>query len=289
VSPAFVEQLNENHLTRQYGFFAQQEVNLRPRWKAYLGIRFDDYHGLVGNDSLSPRLALIYQQSPKAVYKFVFGHPFRNPSAFEQYYVGASVLAPGALHPETANTFELSMERKLGKGLSAIVNLYDYETHGLIEGGYIDAGLQQYMNADTVRSRGIELELSGKIWGRLEAAGSLALQGTLEKAAGTRLPNSPRQVGKLRMALPLLRDKLTLSSSAQYLGSRGTLAGESVGPVFLADATVTTNRLFPQFDLQFGVRNLFDRAYYDPVALILDRLRQDGRSVFVKLIWRTQD
>jgi outer membrane receptor protein involved in Fe transport len=107
--------------------------------------------------------------------------------------------------------------------------------------------------------------------------------------SGNRLFNSPRQVGKLRMALPVLGDKLTFSSSAQYVGSRDTLTGESTPAVFLADATATTNRLFDQFDLQIGVRNLFDRAYYDPVELVLDRLRGDGRSAFVKLIWRTKE
>ena len=89
--------------------------------------------------------------------------------------------------------------------------------------------------------------------------------------------------------MPILRDKLTLSSSAQYLGSRGTLAGGSVAPVFLADATATTNRLFDQFDLQFGVRNMLDRAYYDPVALAVDRMRGDGRSAFVKLLFRSRE
>jgi len=41
---------------------------------------------------------------------------------------------------------------------------------------------------------------------------------------------------------------------------------------------LTTDALRPDFDVQFGVRNLFDRVYYDPVGvgLIQDRLRQDG-------------
>ncbi len=289
VSPAFVEQLHVNHPNLQFGLLAQQELNLSARWKAYLGLRFDEYGELVARRSLSPRLALVYQPSPSVAYKFVYGHPFRNPSAFEQYYSGASNLASGPLRPETAHTFEISMERKLGRSLAAIVNVYDYRTRGLIQAAYIDAGLQQYRNADDVGSSGIEFELSGKPWGRLEAVASLALQRAVNGVTGARLPNSPRQVGKLRMAWPVLRNKLTLSSSAQYLGSRDTLGGDSVRPVFLADATATTNHLFEQFDLQVGIRNLLDRVYYDPVALVLDRMRGDGRSTFVKLIWRSRE
>ena len=289
VSPVFVEQLNVNHPNFQYGLFAQQEVDLSPRWKAYLGLRYDDYYGPVENHSLSPRLALVYRRSLKEVYKFVYGHPFRNPSAFEQYYSGASVVASAPLRPETANTFEISMERKLKERLSAIVNVYDYQTRNLIQATYLDAGLQQFQNVDNADSKGIEFELSAKPWGRIEATASIALQRAVDGLTGSRLPNSPRQVGKLRMALPVLRNKLMLSSSAQYLGSRGTLAGDSVSPVFLADITATTNQLFPEFDLQAGIRNLFNRAYYDPVALVLDTIRGDGRSIFVKLIWRSRN
>jgi len=289
VSPAFVSQLDVNHPAFQFGLFAQQEVNLGSHWKAYLGLRYDDYQGPVRNESWSPRLALVYQQSTKQVYKFVYGHPFRNPSAFEQYYSGASNLPSGPLRPETACTFEISAEHKLRSGLSAIVNVFDYHTNGLIRANYIAAGLQQFQNLGGAESKGIEFELSGKAWRRLETTASLALQRAVDNTTGARLPNSAGQVGKVRVATPMLRDKLTLSSSAHYLGSRGTLAGDSVGPVFLVDATVTTNHLVQRFDLQIGARNLLGRLYYDPTALVLDTLRQDGRSVFVKLIWRSED
>jgi outer membrane receptor for ferrienterochelin and colicins len=288
-SPAFVQQLNVNYPYPEFGLLAQQEVNLSARWKAYLGLRYDDYNGRAANNSVSPRLALVYQRSPKEVYKFVYGRPFRNPSAFEQYYTGASNLPSGPLRPETAHTFEISMERQLKGSFSAIVNVYDYRTHGLITAAYIAAGLQQFQNADNAESKGIEFEMSGKPWGRLETSASLALQRAVDSLTGNRLPNSPRQVGKLRVAWPVLRNRLILSSSARYLGSRDTLADDSVGPVILADATATTNHLLGQFDLQAGIRNLFDRVYYDPIALVLDRMRGDGRSAFVKLIWRSKE
>jgi hypothetical protein len=34
-----------------------------------------------------------------------------------------------------------------------------------------------------------------------------------------------------------------------------------------------------------GVRNLLNRAYDDPVAVAVDRMRQDSRSAFLKLSW----
>jgi hypothetical protein len=63
-------------------------------------------------------------------------------------------------------------------------------------------------------------------------------------------------------------------------------------PAFwLADLTLTTYLLCPYFYIQLLVLNFFDLAYYDPVGigLIQDRLRQDGRAVFLKLVWRTRE
>jgi len=139
-----------------------------------------------------------------------------------------------------------------------------------------------------VDARGVEFELTGKPWARLEARGSLSLQQTANPD-GSRLPNSPRQVAKLRVSTALFREKLLVSASSQYLGSRPTLAGGVVRPVYLTDVTATTNHLADQFELQFGIRNLFDRAYDDPVALAVDRMQGDGRSAFVKLIWRSRE
>jgi hypothetical protein len=61
-----------------------------------------------------------------------------------------------------------------------------------------------------------------------------------------------------------------------------------VPAVALADFTATTSRLHPQFDLQFGVRNLMDRAYSDPMSdeHLIPELPRAGRSFFFRLLWR---
>jgi outer membrane receptor protein involved in Fe transport len=92
-------------------------------------------------------------------------------------------------------------------------------------------------------------------------------------------------VAKVRFAVPLGR-KLDASGSMQYYSSRPALGGLSVPPVYLADFTITTRRLLPNLDLQFGLRNAFNRNYSDPIALnqLVDTMQQPGRSVFVRLI-----
>ena len=106
-------------------------------------------------------------------------------------------------------------------------------------------------------------------------------------SAHTALSNSPESVIKLRFALPLGR-RLEAASVMQYHSSRTTLAGASLTPVYLADFTFTSRRLLPNLDIQFGLRNAFNRQYSDPVALIsrVDRMPERGRAFFVQFIAR---
>jgi outer membrane receptor protein involved in Fe transport len=290
VSPAPYVQLRINRPDRKAAVFAQQEWEISQRWKAYLGLRYDISQNF--ESALSPKIALVYQQSPQTVFKFVYGHPFRNPSAYEQYFAdNLSIIAAGPLRPETAHTFEVAVERKFGHDLSALVNVYDYHIHDLIQAVFVDdQAIQQYRNIGAATSTGVEFELSGKPWGQMEVTGSLALQHTVDSQTGNVLPNSPQVVPKLRFAVPVFKRKITLSSSEQYMTARETRDGDdSVRPVLLLDFTVSANRVFKRFDISFGVRNLLNWIYSDPTAIAVDSVQQDGRSVFLKLIYRAAE
>ncbi|MBZ5622062.1 MAG: TonB-dependent receptor [Acidobacteriia bacterium] len=270
---------------RGIALFAQQQWNLSNRWKLYGGLRLDDtknFHGFV-----SPRVAAVYQASPVAVYKLVYGRPFRNPSMFEQFYNdgGLSYAAAPPLHPETANTFEASMERQVARDLAFVVNGFHYRIDSVIEAVMLDGGVFQYHNTGGLRSTGVEFELNGKLWNRVEASASTALQSAVGGQPSDRLSNSPRQVSKARMGVPFFRDRLFLAGALQSFSTRKTGEDALLGGFPLVDFTVTA-RLDRHFDLQAGVRNALDRRYEDPVSLTIDRLPGDGRSIFLKLVWR---
>ncbi len=270
---------------RSVAVFAQQQWDLSSRWKLYGGVRLDDtknYHRFV-----SPRVAAVFQPSPRTVYKLVYGRPFRNPSAFEQFYNdgGLSYAAAPPLSPEVANTFEASMERQLTRNTTLIVNGFHYRIGQVIEAVMLDGGVQQYRNDARLRSTGLELELSGKAGGGIEVSGSVAVQDAAGGSPMTRLANSPRYLPKMRLGVPLFRDRLFVSGALQQFSARATGSGDLLGGSVLADLTATV-RLHRRFDLQCGLRNALDRRYEDPIFLTVDRLRGDGRSVFLKLIWR---
>jgi iron complex outermembrane receptor protein len=221
------------------------------------------------------------------VYKLVYGRPFRNPSAFEQFYSdgGLSYVAAPLLRPEVADTFEASLEHQLTRSLALVLNGFHYRIDRVIDAVVLPDGALQYRNTGRLRSTGIEMELSGKLWDRVELSASTVVQETARGAPAEELDNSPNQLPKFRIGVPLVRNHIFLSATAQYTSSRLTAGADRVGGFPLAGFTATI-RLHPKFDLITGVRNAFDRHYEDPVYLCVDRLRGDGRSVFLKLVWR---
>ena len=270
---------------RSAALFAQQQWNVSARWKVYGGVRLEESRNF--HRFISPRLAAVYQPSSRTSFKLVYGRPFRNPSSFEQFYNdgGLSYVAAPPLQPETAHTFEASVERQIAHGLALVVNGFHYRVDSVIVAEPLDNAVYQYCNAAQIRTTGLEFELSGKLWQRVEALASAVFQNAVGGDPVTRLANSPTQVSKARLGVPLFRERLFLSGTAQYLSSRTAEGGDLLPGPLLADFTATT-RLGPRFDLVTGVRNAFGRRYEDPIYLTLDRLRGDGRSAFVKLVWR---
>jgi iron complex outermembrane receptor protein len=274
-----------NRPDRGVALFAQQEWSVSTRWKIHAGLRFDDSRHF--RRFVSPRIAAVYQPSAHTVYKIVYGRPFRNPSAFEQFYNdgGLSYAPAPPLHPETAHTFEFTLERQLPRGFTVISNAFHYRIGRVVEAVPLDDGVLQYRNVGGNRSTGIGLELSGKLWKRLETNASFVLQSAVGGRNMDWLANSPHQVVKARLGIPALRQRFFFSGGLHYLSSRTTWTGDRLGGAWLADCTATV-RLNGRFDLQTGLRNAFDRRYEDPIYLTVDRLRGDGRSAFVRLILR---
>ena len=272
---------------RSGAVFAQQEWNVSRRWKAYLGARFD--HSSRHGNFVSPRIAWVYQQSAKNAYKFLYGRAFRNPNVYESFYddVGQTQIANPLLRPERMHTVEAVVERKLHRRVDALATVYHYRLSDLIDA--VSAGaVLQYQNVRSSRAWGLETEIAGHLWGDWETEASLAVERATNGGSSSQLTNSPVLVGKWKAAVPILRQHLWMSANVSYLSTRLTLAGSRVEPVILPGVTFTSNRVHRNMDVQFGIRNLWNSRFDDPVGIAqaMDRIRQDGRTFFVKLICR---
>jgi outer membrane receptor for ferrienterochelin and colicins len=284
ISPEPQQLLSISRPERGGAVYLQEEKRLSAHWEIDLGARLDytKYYGFF----LSPRLALTYTPSQRTVYKFIYGRPFRNPNAYEQfYYDNIAFIQAAPLKPETANTFEISLQHHFSKRISGTVDVYDYRLRNLIQAVYLgDQGASQFANVAGALSRGVEFELGGKPRPWFEMSGSFAWQKANQQGSPTPFANSPAMISKFRLAVPAGR-RITFGGGLESLSSRLSYGGDHLRHVLLADLTLTARRVLAAFDLQFGVRNALNWSYMDPTGLSLDDIQADPRSIFVKLIW----
>jgi iron complex outermembrane receptor protein len=284
VSPTPLEFVNIRRGDKTYALFLQDERRLSSRWTLDLGVRWDG--SAYRQSFISPRAALIYQPSLNWTYKFLYGRSFRNPTAFDLFYDDGVVgIANPNARPENVDTLEVNVERRIGKHMNLTTAAYGYQMHDFLVSVYTPSGALQTQNAGKIHAAGFALELQVRPAAWLEATASYSLQAAAYAPANTTLPNSPRHLAKLHFGVPLGR-KFDATSGMQYFSSRETLSSAALKPVYLADFTLTSKRLLPNFDVRAGLRNAFNRDYSDPAALNsrVDSMQQSGRTLFVELI-----
>ena len=102
------------------------------------------------------------------------------------------------------------------------------------------------------------------------------------------LSNSPSHMLKANASVPLRVRDLWASFDAQYFTSRLTLSGGETSGFVLVNATVFAARLKGGLTASASVYNVFNALYADPGSEEhrQDAIRQDGRSLAVRLGWR---
>jgi iron complex outermembrane receptor protein len=271
----------------QHAFYAQDEIKATPWLIINAGLRYDGYRGYLDFARVTPRTAVIVMPSSHQSFKYLYGRAFRAPNTYElnSFYFGDDVQN---LRPESIDTHEFIWERYTSDWLRTSVSTYWYKADRLItltSAPHTFLGAT-FVNEGEVRAQGLELEAQMRLWWGLEGLVSYALQRATDRETKTSLPNSPGQMGKLRMSLPLAGDRSSLGVEVLYLGARQTLRGNTLSPATTANVTVV-QPVGRGLELVGTIRNLFDEQYADPAS---DQHRQDsipqnGRTFRVGLRW----
>lgn len=253
LSPPF-EREKSGHLLVAY---LQEEWRPTNQLSFVAGVTYADTDP--GDDSVLPRLAVIYKPHPRVSIKGLYGLGFRPPSLYE-----AENQAEGSdLLPEEMRSTELSVLWEVGRGVSLQAYAFDSRLSGLIQYDAL-AGNGGYRSGDDIPGHGAGLSVQGR-FGSLRAY----LNGAWAEAR-REVPDSPDE--SLPGASSWLASggvsydlgSFTTSVAARYVGEQqldpsfyetGT-AGDFVEANFRA-LWKTQVALYP-VTLSLDVRNLFD-------------------------------
>lgn len=276
--------VDEDHATHTYGAFVQGEFALAPAWLLNAGLRYDAYPDGFGH-TWNPRFGLIYTLRPQTTIKLLHGRAFRAPNAYERFYYYH--LRPTSPNPESIHTTELAVEHYFNRDYHATVSAYEYHISDFISQLPLPDGHFYFGNSGMAKAMGLELEAEAHLQSGWRARASYARQRT-EEANGTELTNSPRDLAKLGLIVPLAHERVTAGLELQYEGSVRTLSGGRASSFTLGNLTITARRLAPGLDLSASVYNLFDARYGYPGAEdhAQETLPQEGRNLRVELRYR---
>jgi iron complex outermembrane receptor protein len=273
----------------RWGLYAQDQWKLPGQLTLSAGLRYDRYRTFGG--TTSPRLGLVWQRDAALTVKALYGRAFRAPNEYELHYTVEDQEFPQrgnrALRPETIDTAEIVLERRIGPDVSLVASAFRSDINRLIRlTRDPDEGFLTFQNVEEIRSSGFELGLQFRRGGTSGRA-TYAFQRTRDDGSGDRLVNSPSHLARASLTLPVA-DRLSAGVDAEYMSSRRTLAGRETGDVFLANLTLLARRLPGRLEASASVYNLFDRRYGDPGSEehVEDVLVQDSRTFRFKLLWR---
>ncbi|MBS0451802.1 MAG: TonB-dependent receptor [Proteobacteria bacterium] len=286
--------------TETWSAWAQDAWSFAPRWKAVLGLRWEDWSASDGRSAtatsqldyahrsesdLSPKAALAYQLTDRTVLKGSVGRAVRYPTVGELYGATsggalAFVNDPN-LKPEKSWTGELSAEQDLGSGL-ARATLFHEQTQDALYSQQVPGTnpvVSRVQNVDKVRTTGFELAYSGQdVWIR-----GLELGGSLTFADSKIVQNDafPASVGKWQPRVPRWRstvyatwrqgERWAYTAAARYSGQQySTLDNSDVN----ADAYFGASKYFVvdvrvryqinrQWSAAFGIDNLNNEQYWN--------------------------
>lgn len=278
--------LSDSRQRRQGTLYLQDEIQLGSASLLTLGVRYDQ---IAGQESFwSPRLGLVHDAADYGIFKLLYGTAFRTPSVYERFYVAPSYSYGNPdVQSEKMQSLEFAWEKRLGLTSRLTAALYTFNLQRLISTD--TTGLAT--NGSRIRATGLELEYEHQWSNRARLRTGYTTQYAANAEGG--MDNSPQHMLKLNLAVPTGLVGIMAGFEGQWVGERRAAGGsEKVAAYGLANLNFSYAPPTQPWEVSFGIYNLFDQRYQDPVSVddLLPvtrwRMPQLGRSVLLKTIFR---
>ncbi|WP_212625761.1 TonB-dependent receptor [Pseudomonas sp. PP3] len=298
VSPADSAQTD---ILRSDSVFLQDSIHLTDQWILVAGGRFQEYDQYAGKgvpfkantDSNGqkwvPRAGLVYRYTDELSFYGSYTESFK-PNSTIAPLSGSSTVLDGSIAPEEAKSWEVGARLDMPGRVTGNIALFDIKKRNVLVAN-AEGPVTLYSAAGEVRSRGLEVDLSGQLSDRWSMIGSYAYTDAEVTEdpdyKGKKLQNVAKNSGSLSAVYDFGRiiggDQLRVGAGARYVGER---AGNAVNDFELPSYTVAD--AFATYDtrldgqkvkFQLNVKNLFDRTYYTSSASRFFVSMGDSRQV----------
>ena len=277
-----------DHIKRtQYALYLSDIINFSEKWSANVGLRYDGYSD--AENSLSPKLALLYNLDEKQSYKLLYQRSFRAPSFVEMYGSANPFNGDIELNSETIDTIEFAYRYQRNFQSWIGMNLFYSQTENFI---YRDPSFQLKNGANT-DSYGAEIEFKQPLFN------VASLQGNYSYIENRYKDNRSVPLSAKHLANLMLSYKITHSfhsgTHIRYVGRRERESGDTREALA---AYTTFNQTFTytykEFSFQASAKNIFDANVVFPAPFVegitargtyLDDLAQTGRSFWLSSKW----
>ncbi len=262
--------------------YAQDTLSLGEKWRLLGSVRFDKYEQSLLNrqtnssteqnlTAASPRMGVSYLPNAQWTLFANAGKSFRPNSGIN--------AAGSPFDAESGRAFEVGVKwENTAKTLGGTAAIYDIRKKNVLTADPANAGFS--IAAGEVRSRGMDLDLSGQLSRHWRINGSLSyIDATIlrdnQLEVGGRLLNIPKVNGSM---LVMYED--ALARGGRYgLGGGFTYSGKRLGeartqeqarqgetafelPAYTVAKLTAYWRVNPTLRLSLDVENLFDKVYY---------------------------
>ncbi|KGF78381.1 membrane protein [Massilia sp. JS1662] len=255
---------------RATGLYVQDQLDLTARWKALVGVRHDQYRQTVINHrtaavnhqrlgATSPRAGLVYQPDATVALYASMARGFRPNSG-----IG---IDNQAFPAEESRADEVGAKLDTPGGLAGTLAVYRIRKKNVLTTN--PANTDYSIPAGEVASRGVELDVSGRLRRNLKLSASYAYtdarvtRGDNTIRTGSRVPNVPRHSANVLLVAGDAR--VSAGAGLAYVGERfGDVAASSDFrlPGYTTARLMAAYAPDKRWRIALDVDNLFDRRYY---------------------------
>lgn len=286
-------------------FFAQDTFHVTNWLSVVGGVRWMEYEQLAGKgrpnfitntnlagDKVLPLGGVIFKLNDQVSYYVSYTQSLK-PTSTIALFSGAPTgfVIDSTIAPEEGTQWETGVKFDVNKRLSGTLAFYDIQKKNVLVIDDIGGGKSAARTSGAARSRGVELDVTGRLsdeWSMIGSYGYTDARLINDPVVGdAKLFNAAMNTASLYLVYDFgdkLHGRLRLGGGAHHVGDR---AGDSANTFYMPAYTVAD--IFATYDTkidnvpvtyQFNVKNLFDKLYYtSSTGNALNVAIGDGRRV----------